>query len=150
MPAMLYELTTQALLAGLAVLGALAYQGKRWAFIGLIALAIVYFPIRSNFYFVFRPCEIAFDWSLALYSLRNFSNLMLFFAFFLMAASQLPMSRGRHFALAIALTLAMGVIVEASDAMWGRGNCRLRDLIPCAMGAVMGAGVTAARSRSRR
>src|SRR5215204_644701 len=98
---MLYGLTTQALFAGLAVLGVHAYQGKRWAFIGLIALAIVYFPARSNFFFWYRPCEIGFDWSLAVYSLYNIKNLILFFAFFLIAAAQLPMLRSRHFVLAI-------------------------------------------------
>src|SRR3954468_4609526 len=145
---MLYQLTTQALLAGLAVLGVLAYQGKRWAFIALIALAIASFPVRSNFSFLYRPCEVGFDWSLAVYSLLNFNNVILFFAFFLMAAAQLPMQRPRHFVVAIAMTVAMGVIVEVSETMWGRGNCRVRDLIPDGLGALIGAGVVIVQSRT--
>lgn len=147
---MLYGLTTQALFAGFAVLGVLAYQGKRWAFIGLIALAIVYFPVRSNFLFVYRPCEVGVDWSLAVYSVLNFTNLFLFFAFFLMVAAQLPMSRPRHFAIAIGMTVAMGAMVEVSETMWGRGNCRVRDLIPDGLGALIGAAVVMVRSRLRR
>ena len=147
---MLYGLTTQALFAGLAVLGVLSYQGKRWAFVGLITLAIVYFPVRSNFVFVYRPCEIGFDWALAVYSLRNFNNLILFFAFFLIAAAQLPMSRPRHYVVAVGMTVAMGVIVEASEATWGRGNCRVRDLIPDGFGALIGAAVVMVRSRIRQ
>jgi hypothetical protein len=145
---MLYRLTTQALLAGLAVLGVLAYQGKRWALIGLIALVIVSFPVRSNFSLLYRPCEVGFDWSLAVYSLHNFNNLILFFAFFLMVAAQLPMQRPRHFVVAIGMTVAMGVIVEVSETMWGRGNCRVRDLIPDVLGALIGVGVVMVRSRT--
>src|SRR3954465_7512481 len=111
---MLYVLVTQALFAGFAVLGVLAYQGKRLAFGAFIALAMAYFPIRSNFYFAYRPCEVAFDWPLAVYSLQDCNHIILFFAFFLIAAAQLPMSRPRHFVAAIAMTLAMGVIVEVS------------------------------------
>ena len=145
---MLYGLVTQALFAGFAVLGILAYQGKRWAFGAFIALAIAYFPIRSQFYFLSRPCEVAFDWPLALYSLQNFNHIILFFAFFLMVAAQLPMSRPRHFVVAIALTLAMGLIVEASEAMWSRGNCRLRDLIPDGVGALIGTVTVMVRRRT--
>ena len=147
---MIYLLVTQALFAGFAVLGALAYQGKRWAFAAFIVLAIVYFPIRSNFYFLYRPCEVVFDWSLAVYSLQNFNHIILFFAFFLMAAAQLPMSRPRHFLTAIAMTLAMGLIVEVSEAMWSRGNCRLRDLMPDGVGALIGTGVVIVRARARK
>ena len=135
---MLYGLVTQALFAGFAVLGVLAYQGKRWAFGAFIVLAIVYFPIRSDFQFLYRSCEVAFDWPLAVYSLQNYSRIIQFLAFFLMAAAQLPMSRPRHVIVAIAMTLAMGVVVEVSEAMWSRGNCRVRDLIPDGIGALIG------------
>ena len=146
---MVYVLVTQALFAGFAVLGILAYQGKRWAFGAFIALAIAYFPIRSEFYFLYRPCEVVFDWPLAVYSLQNYNHIILFFAFFLMAAAQLPMSRPRHFVFAIAMTLAMGLIVEVSEAMWSRGNCRLRDLIPDGVGALIGTVTVMVRGRIR-
>jgi|SRR5215212_10855199 len=146
---MLYVLVTQALFAGFAVLGVLAYQGKRWAFGALIGLTIAYFPVRSNFLFVYRSCDVAFDWPLAVYSLQNYSHIILFVAFFLIAAAQLPMSRPRHFVVAIAMTLAMGLIVEASEAMWSRGNCRVRDLIPDGAGAVIGTVAVMVRRRTR-
>src|SRR5215216_5840460 len=98
---MLYVLVTQALFAGFAVLAVLAYQGKQWAFGAMIALTIAYFPIRSNFYFLYRPCEIGFDRPLAGYSLQNYSHIVLFCGFFVIAAAQLPMSRPRHFVAAV-------------------------------------------------
>jgi hypothetical protein len=146
---MLYELVTQALFAGFAVLGVLAYQGKRWAFGAFIALAIAYFPIRSNFYFLYRSCEVTFDWPLAAHSFQNFNLIIRFFAFFLMAVAQLPMSRPRHFVIAVALTLAMGLIVEASEAMWSRGNCRVRDLIPVGVATLIGTATVMLRRRMR-
>jgi hypothetical protein len=146
---MLYVLMTQALFAGFAVLAVVAYQGKRWAFGAFIALTIAYFPIRSDFYFLYRPCEVVFDWPLAVYSLQNYSHIVLFLAFFLMAAAQLPMSRPRHVAVAIAMTLAMGLIVEASEAVWSRGNCRVRDLIPVGAGALIGSVAVMVRRRTR-
>ena len=144
---MLYVLVTQALFAGFAVLAIPAYQGKRWAFAALIALAIVYFPIRSDFNFIYRSCEATFNWSLAVYSLQNITSIIMFFAFFLMAAAQLPMSGPRHFVAAIAMTLAMGLIVEVSEAMWSRGNCRVRDLIPVGVGALIGTMTMMVRQR---
>lgn len=146
---MLYGLVTQALFAGFAVLGVLAYQGKRWAFGAFIALTVAYFPIRSNFYFLYRPCEVTLDWPLAVYSLQNYSQIILYCAFFLLAAAQLPMSRSRHVGAAVAMTLAMGLIVEVSEAMWSRGNCRVRDLIPDGAGALIGTMVVMIRRRSR-
>jgi hypothetical protein len=147
---MLAALIPQMLFAGLFVLGAFAFQQKRWAYAAFVLLGVAYFPIRSGFYFEVRDCEMLVDLPLTLYSFTNYSHIIVSAMFFVMSARQFPAGSRSALIAAAVITMSMAVVVEASEATWGGGNCRLRDLIPAATGGLIGAATVVAGGRAAR
>jgi len=94
-------------------------------------------------------CEWLVDRNLALYSINNTPHIILFALFFLLARRQVRVLGPGHRAWwgvnvrAFTTTLAMGVLVELAEASAGAGHCRLRDLLPDAVGAMLGWTVSA-------
>jgi len=112
---------------------------KPWAFAAFMILSVLYFPAKVGFALRPRACEFAFDIPLAVYSLNNYAHIILFAVFFLVASFQFRMGKLSSFLKAGLLTMLMGVLVELGEGISGRGNCRLRDLIPDLAGALLGA-----------
>lgn len=126
---------------GFLALGVLSLRGVRWAFIAFAALGLLYFPAKAGFRLDPHPCQLTFDISLAVHSLTNYGHIVLFALFFLMASAQFRMSNRRAFAWAALATIVMGLLVEVAQGLTGEGNCRLRDLIPDALGILAGSGI---------
>jgi hypothetical protein len=122
------------------VLGALAFLGKRWAYVVFVLLGILFFPARVGFHFNPRPCEFALTIPLALFSLTNWGHDVLFAIFFLMTAVQLRYHRMlTRIGLSFAAVIAFGIYVELAEGLTGKGHCRLRDLVPDTAGGLAGA-----------
>jgi VanZ family protein len=119
-------------------LGVLALRGVRWAYVAFVALGLLYFPAKAGFRLAPRPCQLAIDLPLALHSLTNFAHVVLFALFFVVTSAQFRAAGRPAFAWAAAATVAMGALVEAAQGVTGEGNCRARDLIPDALGALAG------------
>ena len=122
------------------VLGALAFRGVRWAYVTFVALGLLFFQARVGFHLNPQPCECALNVPLALFSLTNYGHVVLLAIFFLLTAVQ---ARGypapRQYLIAAGAVLTMGVYVEVAEGITGKGHCRLRDLVPDAAGALLGA-----------
>jgi len=114
-------------------------RGRRFAYAAFVVVGLLYFPARVGFHLSPRACQVALDVPLALHSLTNYPHIILFTIFFVMSTRQFLASTGSTFLLAGLMTLVMGALVEAAEGITGRGNCRLRDLIPDSAGAVIGA-----------
>ncbi len=122
------------------VLGALAFLGKRWAYVVFVLLGILFFPARVGFQFNPRPCEFALTIPLAPFSLTNWGHDVLFAIFFLMTAVQLRHHRMlTRIGLSFAAVIAFGIYVELAEGLTGTGHCRLRDLVPDTAGGLAGA-----------
>lgn len=122
------------------VLGALAFRGARWAYVTFVFLGLLFFPARVGFRLDPQPCEWELSVPLALFSLTKYPHIVLFAIFFLLTAVQARRhSRRAQLLIAAGAVLAMGVYVEMAQALTGEGHCRLRDLIPDAAGALLGA-----------
>jgi hypothetical protein len=119
-------------------LGVLALRGVRWAYIAFVVLGLLYFPAKVGFRLDPRPCQLALDIPLALYSLTNYTHVVLFALFFVMTSAQIRPSSRAAFAWSAAATIVMGALVEVAQGVTGEGNCRLRDLIPDAAGVLVG------------
>jgi hypothetical protein len=63
---------------GFLVLAVLSLRGARWAYIVFVLLGVLYFPARVGFRLDPQPCELAFNASLAIYSLTNYAHIVLF------------------------------------------------------------------------
>ena len=124
------------------VLAIPALFGVRWAYVLYILLGLSYFPVRVGFRFDPHPCEFIPTVSDAFLSLTNYGHIVRFALFFAMSTAQVkrglrPTTPGFAFASVMGLTL--GILVEVAEGVTGRGNCRLRDLIPDSVGMVIGA-----------
>jgi hypothetical protein len=130
-----------------------ALFGVRWAYVVFIVLGLAYFPLRVGFQFAPHPCEFVSTPKYLLVSLTNYGHIVRFALFFAMSTAQVkkglkPTTAGFAFAAVMGLTL--GVLVELAEGITGRGNCRLRDLIPDSAGMALGALAVAVWDRTRR
>jgi len=135
---------------GFFALGVLALRGVRWAYVAFVLLGLLYFPAKVGFRFDPQPCELALNIPLAIYSLTNYAHIVLFALFFVMTSAQLRMSNWSKFAWTALATIAMGVLIEIDEGVTGKGHCRLRDLIPDAVGILLGSVIVLLWIRIRR
>src|SRR5262245_47602477 len=119
-------------------LGLLALRGVRWAYVAFVVLGLLYFPAKVNFHLDPHPCELTFDLPLAIHSLTNYPHIVMFALFFVMTSAQFRVINWSAFAWTTVATVLMGALVEIGEGVSGVGHCRMRDLIPDTVGAVVG------------
>src|SRR6266404_8921505 len=132
------------------VLAVLSLRGVRWAYITFVVLGLLYFPAKVGFRLDPQPCELTPSIPLAIHSLTNYAHIVLFALFFLTTRAQLRMSNWSAFAWAALASIAMGVLVEVDEGITNKGHCRLRDLIPDAVGILLGSVIVLLWNRIRR
>ena len=130
-------------------LNLLSLRTYRWAYAVCVALGLLYFPASVGFRLNPSPCEVTFGLELAVYSLTNFPHIVLFALFYFLTVPVFRVSDWRAFAWAGAATVVLGALVELEEGLTGRGHCRLRDLIPDAVGALVGAALVLLWNRVR-
>jgi len=124
---------------GILALGILSLRGVRWAYIGFVALGLLYFPMSVGFQLNPHPSELTFGLSLAIHSLTNFPHIVMFSNFYVMTIAQFHKPGRSSFIWAAIATVVMGALVEIGEGISGNGHCRSRDLIPDFAGALLGA-----------
>ena len=132
------------------VLGVISLRTLRWAYAALVVLGLLYFPASVGFRLNPQPCELTFGAALAVFSLTNYAHIVLFTLFFLMTSTLFRTHDRSAFGWAALATVVMGALVEIAEGVTGKGHCRLRDLIPDAAGACVGAAVLLLWTRVRR
>ena len=128
------------------VVAVLALRGVRWAYAIIILLGFVWIPARTGFRLHAPPCDV--DLRIALLALTKYKHIFLFGLFFLMTWVQLRRVRNAMLWAALA-TLAMGVLIELEEGATGTGYCHATDLLPDAVGALVGSAVAAVWQRRR-
>ena len=117
---------------------AVSLRISRWTYALVMPLSLLYFPMKSGFLLHAPVCEWTFGPALALHSLTNFPHIILFAIFYLLTYAQLPrVSKAGLWSFAACMV--MGLLVELAQGSSGHGHCRMRDLIPDAAGAAIGA-----------
>lgn len=135
--------TVAALLLRRSRWAALSLRVSRWTYGVFIVFALLYFPTRVGFRLAPPTCEWKFGIALAAHSLTNYPHIILFTIFFLLTYAQLP-NVPTALAWSAAACVAMGFLVELGQGATGHGHCRMRDLIPDTVGALIGALLVAA------
>ena len=135
-------LTIAALLLRRSRWAAAALLGSRCAYAALLVQALWYFPARGGFRIATPTCEWTFGVALAVHSLQNYKHIVLFALFYLLTFAQLPnLPKARLWSAAACMT--MGLFVELAQGATRVGHCRMRDLIPDAIGALIAIAVLA-------
>jgi hypothetical protein len=122
------------------VLFVFALRGARWAYAVFVVLAFVWIPARTGFHLHAPPCHMEFTRELTLNSLLKYKHVSLWCAFFLMTWVQFRRRRQALLIAAIA-TMAVGILIELEEGATGTGMCRATDLLPDAIGALIGAAI---------
>ncbi len=98
------------------MLGALAFQGRHWAYGTFMLLGLLFFPARAGFHMDPHPCQCELTVPLALFSLTNYKHIVLFGILFLLTSAQLRAYTTRtRFLIASGVVLAMGIYVELAE-----------------------------------
>ena len=108
------------------------------------------FPAHVGFRFVPKPCDCDLNVPLALFSLANYKHIVMFWILFLLTSAQVRAQPMRvRLLIASGAVLGMAVYVELAEAITGEGHCRLRDGVPDAAGALLGAVLLSVAPRFR-
>lgn len=126
-----------------------ALRSSRAAYVLLLLQALLYFPGRSGFQIAAPVCQWTFDFALAVHSLRNYPHIILFAIFFFLTYVQLR-NVEKRLLWSTVICMAMGLFVELAQGATRAGNCRMRDLIPDAVGALIAASIIVAARKLRR
>ena len=116
---------------------------SRLAYALLVLQAPLYFLAKGGFRVLPPKCQWTFGMDLAIHSLTNYPHIILFTLFFLLTYAQLP-AAPRAMIWSAAATIAMGLLVELAQGVSGHGHCRMRDLIPDSVGALLGFAIVSA------
>jgi len=138
----------------LALLVLLTLRGKRWAYPAFVVLGLLYIPAQTHFHVHVPKCEqLLPTMHVLVLSLHNYAYIALFAGFYWVSWVQFRRSDARA-VWALLATLLVAALVEIAEGMTGaaRGQvqCRVRDLVPDAAGALGAAVLLAVWSRLTR
>ena len=114
-----------------------AWSRRRWLYAAYILLAISRIPARTGFQLVAPACDNRLTMTNVGLSLTKVPHVVLFGIFFLLTALQFDRIDRRALAWSFLATVAMGLLVELEEGATRTGNCRLTDVLPDALGALI-------------
>jgi hypothetical protein len=127
---------------------------RRWAYAAYMLVAILRIPARVGFRLVLPVCDARFTPENAGLSLTKLPHLVLFGAFFVLTVFQFDHLDLRAFWWSALAAGALGLLVEIEEGATRTGNCRITDILPDLLGALVAAAVLwafiALRRRSSR
>jgi hypothetical protein len=110
---------------------------RRWAYAAFLIYAVTGIPSRTGFRLRAPQCDMRLGWEQVSQSLTKMPHIILFGIFFLITAVQFDRVDRRMLGWSFAATLALGLIVELEETATRTGNCRMSDLFPDALGALI-------------
>ena len=122
-------------------------RGKWWryafhlAYAALVIYGVLAIPARTGFELVSPTCEMLPSLEGAGQALTKLPHIILFGIFFIVTAIQFPRTARYRFVWAMLATIAFGLVIELEEGATQTGNCRMRDLLPDALGGFIGIGV---------
>lgn len=120
-----------------ACLARVAVVAKALGIRAYMLIAIARIPARTGFPLDGRRCDLRLSLENAQLSLTKLPHIVLFGLFFLITVVQFDRLDRRAFAWSLLATFALGTLVELEEGATRTGNCRLTDLLPDGVGALM-------------
>jgi len=110
---------------------------RRWVYAAYILYAVTRIPARTGFRVNALVCDMRLTMENVGLSLTKIPHVMLFGFFFLLTAAQFDRIDRRTLAWSGLATLIMGFLVELEEGATRTGNCRLTDVLPDILGALI-------------
>jgi hypothetical protein len=115
------------------------WSRRQWLFTAYLILAIARIPMRTGFRFVPPVCDLHPSLANAALSLTKLPHVVLFGLFFMLTVMQFSRLDRATVMWSIFATVALGALVELEEGATRTGNCRMTDLLPDLVGALIGA-----------
>lgn len=109
-----------------------------------LVVAITRIPARVGFQLVWPACDSRLTLENLMLSLTKLPHIILFGVFFLLTVAQFDRPDRRAMAWGMVATATLGLLVEVLEGATRTGNCRLTDVAPDLLGALIGATLIAA------
>ena len=113
------------------------WSRRRWAYGAYMLVAIARIPARTGFRLNGRRCDLRLSLENAQLSLTKVPHIVLFGVFFLITVVQFDRVDRRAFVWSLLATFALGTLVELEEGATRTGNCRLTDVFPDVVGALI-------------
>lgn len=112
--------------------------------------AVTRIPARTGFRLIAPNCDMRLTMENAGLSMTKVSHIVLFALFFLLTVIQFDRIDRRAFSWSFLATIVVGLLVEFEEGATRTGNCRLTDVLPDAVGALIVIAVLGGLSIMRR
>ena len=106
-------------------------------YVAYILYAVTQIPARTGFRLNAPACDMPATMENIGLSLTKVPHIVLFGFFFLLTAAQFDRIDRRTLAWSGLATLVMGLVVELEEGATRTGNCRLTDVLPDILGALI-------------
>ena len=113
------------------------WSRRRWAYGAYMLVAIARIPARTGFRLDGRRCDVRLSLENAQLSLTKVPHIVLFGVFFLITVVQFDRLDRRALVWSLLATFALGTLVELEEGATRTGNCRLTDVLPDVVGALI-------------
>jgi len=113
------------------------WSHRRWAYAAYVLFAVSQIPARTGFRLHTPACDTRLTVHNAQLSMTKVPHIILFGFFFLLTALQFDHVDRRMLGWSFVATVALGLLVELEEGATRTGNCRLTDVLPDAVGALI-------------
>lgn len=126
------------------------WSSRRWFYAAYVLFAVTRIPARTGFRLIAPNCDMRLTMENAGLSMTKVSHIVLFALFFLLTVIQFDRIDRRAFSWSFLATIVVGLLVEFEEGATRTGNCRLTDVLPDAVGALIVIAVLGGLSIMRR
>ena len=113
------------------------WSHRRWAYAAYMLFAVAQIPARTGFRLRAPACDTRLTLHNAQLSMTKVPHIVLFGFFFLLTALQFDHVDRSMLGWSFIATVALGLLVELEEGATRTGNCRLTDVLPDAVGALI-------------
>ena len=110
---------------------------RRWAYAAYALFAVLRIPARTGFHLVLPACDMRLTSSNFAASLTKVPHMVLFGFFFLLTIAQFDRVSSKAILWSSVITIALGVLIELEEGATRTGYCRMTDVAPDAVGALI-------------
>jgi VanZ family protein len=110
---------------------------RRWLYAASMVIAVTRLPARTGFRLTWPACDLRLTLENVGLSLTKVPHIVLFGAFFLLTVVQFDQLDRRALAWSLVATAMLSMLIEFQQGATRTGNCRLTDVAPNLLGALI-------------
>ena len=110
---------------------------RRWPYAAYMLFGVLRIPSRTGFHLQAPACDLRLTSQNFAASLTKMPHIVLFAFFFLLTVAQFDRVDGKAIAWSFLATVGLGLLIEVEEGATRTGYCRMTDVTPDALGALI-------------